>query len=318
MTRLIVVPLDGSGFAEDALAVAGSLAADTGGWLNLVTVHRPMVPIPDWGLEASFTADAEIRAAELTYLGRETDRATTTFGVTATPTLLEGSVARTLEEYVESRKANLVVMSTHGRGGVSRFFLGSIADRLIRALHCPILLVRPGRGTTAIRRDHETRVAVPLDGSALAESAVDQVLELLRPEETVIELVRVLLPGATASLVSPPARGATVRPDLLLANRYLAGVAQRLRQKGLRAHTEVLIAGDAASAIIAFAEGRRCDLITLATRSIGGFERAMLGSVADKVIRAATTPVLVWNPPGQPSTPALYEVPAPAAALVPV
>ncbi len=61
MTRLIVVPLDGSGFAEDALAVAGSLAADTGGWLNLVTVHRPMVPIPDWGLEASFTADAEIQ-----------------------------------------------------------------------------------------------------------------------------------------------------------------------------------------------------------------------------------------------------------------
>jgi nucleotide-binding universal stress UspA family protein len=320
MTRLIVVPLDGSGFAEDALAIAASLAADTRGWLNLVTVHRPMLPIPtpDMDLEVGVTADAEIRAAELAYLAREADRVAAAFGVTVTPALLEGPVARTLKEYVESRRANLVVMSTHGRGGVSRFFLGSIADRLIRALHCPILLVRPGRGSSTIRHDHTTRVAVPLDGSVSAESAIDQLLALLRPEEVVIELVRVLQPPAAPPLAWRPVRRSTFTHDRLVANRYLAGVARSLRREGHRVHTEVLVAGNEASAIVAFAERRRCDLIGLATRGIGGFERAMLGSVADKVIRGATTPVLVWNPPGQPSSPAFHQVPAAAAALVPL
>jgi len=319
MPRLIVVPLDGSGFAENALAIAGNLAADGGGWLNLVTVHRPMVPIPgsDISLEASVTADAETREAERAYVAQEADRATTAFGVPVTSVLLEGPVAHTLKEYVEARKANLVVMSTHGRGGVSRFFLGSVADRLIRELHCPILLVRPGKSTTTIRRDRAIRVAIPLDGSALAESAIPRVLALLRPGETVLELVRVLLPVATSFLSLPLPRRTTGKQDLILANRYHAGIARRLHKGGIRAHSEVVVAGDAARAILAFAEGRRCDLIALATRGIGGLERALLGSVADKVIRGATTPVLVWNPPAAASG-MPHEAPGAAAAFMPV
>jgi nucleotide-binding universal stress UspA family protein len=319
MSRLIVVPLDGSGFAESAIATAGRLAAQTGGWLNLVTVHRPGVfPFgSDVGLEAGIAADTEIREAERAYLTQQADQAAAAFGVPVTPVLLEGPVAPTLKQYAESRKADLVVLSTHGRGGVSRFFLGSVADRLIRELHCPMLLVRPGGPEPAVEEDQAIRVAIPLDGSPLAESAIQQVLGVLRPDGAIIELVRVLVPAAAPAPASREERQSLRRHERLLANRYLAGVARRLREQGIRAHAEVVVAKDAAGAIMAFAEGRRCHLVALATRGAGGLERFLLGSVADKVIRGATTPVLVWNPPGQPLRPPQKAL-AVAAGLTPV
>jgi nucleotide-binding universal stress UspA family protein len=276
MSNPILVPLDGSELAEEALPLATELALRWREPVHLVLVHQSPSPFlaPEAGPAGLLGLDEEVRRNLKAYVERTAVRVAADSGVSVVPVLLDGPVVPVITQYAITQVARLVVMTTHGRGGVSRMFLGSVADRLIRHLRCPAILATPGASLPRPRAAGERRRAlIPLDGSRLAESIIDKVLAVYPPREVLLDLLSVT--GAT---------------------EYLRTVAARLRELDVTVHTEVLVDEQVAHAVVRYAEERHADLIAVATHGVAGIERAFIGSVADKIVRSANVPVLVWNP----------------------
>lgn len=299
--RSILVPLDGSPFAEQALPFALGIAARTGALVQVALVHHP-VPALATALEVpeiEAQLDQEARSREQGYLTSTVDRARARANVPITATVLDGAVADALEEHIEKTGADLLILTTHGRGPMSRFWLGSVADQLMRRLHIPILLIRPaGEQVPDLRLD---RIMVALDGSPFAEQAIAAATALGKPfgaTYTLFMAVEPALPVADPSgLMVLPASPDSDEKRREAAAGYLAGIAARLAGEGYTANTHVTTDAPAASAILAQADALRADLVVLASHGAGGFERLVIGSVADKVIRGSVHPTLVVRPP---------------------
>jgi nucleotide-binding universal stress UspA family protein len=202
-----------------------------------------------------------------------------------------GLEAEAILERAGAAGADLIVMSTHGRGPLGRLALGSVADEVVRRAFLPVLLVRPREPAPGpfVEPTAES-VLIPLDGSALAERALGPAADLAWLLGARCDLVRVVAPGDGG-----PGQAAEEEAE---ARSYLGRVAGRLGQRGLQARTLVLAARQPAEAIVLEARARGSGLIALATHGRGGLRRALLGSVADKVLRAAPCPVLVYRPAG--------------------
>jgi nucleotide-binding universal stress UspA family protein len=195
-------------------------------------------------------------------------------------------------------------MATHGRGPLLRAGLGSVSDQVVRKGNVPVLLVRPDGDEARARVPLAPaaplrRVLVPLDGSEAAETALDRSLLAGESETIALTLLRVvsfpvaMLPGGG---FPPGAYESIVDAERSAAQRYLDGVAERLAPWGWRIGTAVVEERSAWAGILEYASSHEVDLIAMATHGRGGAQRLLLGSVADKVIRASTIPVLVSHP----------------------
>jgi nucleotide-binding universal stress UspA family protein len=211
--------------------------------------------------------------------------------------VVEGLVADAILERTQASRADLVVMTTHGRGPVGRFFLGGVADEVVRRSGAPVLLV-PAREPTQGLLPEPTleKVVVALDGSALAEQALEPALELAHLMEARCILLRVVESQGASSGAAGEGTRSLQGPEEAEAQAYLEQVARRLRKQGVAVEIRVLRSRRAAEAIREQAQGR--DLIALATHGRSGVRRLVLGSVADKIIRGGTTPVLMYRPLG--------------------
>jgi nucleotide-binding universal stress UspA family protein len=211
---------------------------------------------------------------------------------------LSGEVAPALEEFVRANAISLVVMTTHGRGGLSRAWFGSIADALIRHLDAPVLMVRPqsaGRqGSQAVHFDH---ILVPLDGSVLSEQAIQEAVKFGKLFDARYTLLEVVLPpfGVSPDAMAPVVYQAETEELRRAASTYLDGLAAPLRSEGLEVETAVVIQPQAAAGILEEAAIRQVDLIIMGSHGRGGWRRYALGSVADKVQRGASVPVLMFR-----------------------
>jgi nucleotide-binding universal stress UspA family protein len=306
MFRSILVPLDGSAFGEQALPPALDIARRSGARIELVHVH--VVPAPmyaarvaNWNYEGTYDPRGAEKARA--YLEETAGRLRKTADVPVTFVLLEGGVADALAEQVRSAKADLVVMTTHGRGPFSRLWLGSVADAFIRRSTVPVLLLRPREGTPAGAVGPNPRhVLIPLDGSPLAEQILVPAVALAQPTGADYTLLRVI-PPVVAAVFEPAGVAAPVlvdEPSLQerksQAQAYLQDVAHRFRAPGLDVRTQVVVDPVVPEAIFQAAQDNDIDLIALATHGRAGLPRLLLGSVADKVIRGASVPVLVFRP----------------------
>ncbi len=301
MYRSICVPLDGSPFAEQALPLALEIARGAGAIVQVALVHHPVpalataMEVPE--IEAQL--DQEARAREQVYLSGIVERMRRTVNVPVTSVLLDGAVTEALQAHMESSGTDLVVMTTHGRGPMSRFWLGSVADHLMRVLHIPILLVRPS--ADAAPAPVIKRILLALDGSPFSEQAITATTMLGRPfsaEYALLMVVEPPIPIADPSgLMIVPTSANTEKELHAAATKYLDGLAERLRKEGLTVTTHPLDGPATAGAIIAQADVLKADLIALASHGAGGFERLVVGSVADKVIRGSTHPTFVVRPP---------------------
>lgn len=205
--------------------------------------------------------------------------------------------------------ADLVVMTTHARGPLGRLWLGSVADRLVRELPVPLLLVHPRDTAVDLAQEPALKhLLLPLDGTALAEQIVEPATTLGRLTDAEYTLLRVTQPvlplhyHLEGGSFGEMAESAIHQIDTLQgqvrkeAVAYLEGVAGRLRQQGLRERTRVVEESQPAAAILHEAASLGADLIALETHGRHGLSRLLLGSVADKVIRGAAVPVLVHRP----------------------
>jgi len=302
MYTSILVPLDRSPFAESAAAYGAALAAASHGSLHLVLVHTIVAWPATAEPERYAELDAETRSAEMTYLVRLAERIERETGVRAVPRLIEGSVAHSLLDYADRHDVDLIVMSSHGRGGVQRVWLGSVTNEVLRHAAVPLIVMRPAAGKplepaapNVMPADPFRRVLVALDGNELAEAALDAALDLpLAPDAEVVAL-RVIHPPAAVSPYLPHTIDATRTEMRKLKNDaedYLL-VTEKRRTGRAAIVARSTFATDPATTILAHAERGDTDLIVLGTHARGGLARAMLGSVADRVIRGAHVPVFV-------------------------
>ena len=217
-----------------------------------------------------------------------------------TETLVDGLETEGILQRVRDGRADLVVMATHGRGPLGRFFLGSVADVLVRETSVPVLLVRPhgaGPDSGAAAED----VLVPLDGPPLAEQILGPAADLARLTGATVTLLRVVLPPPAYGMDLPPYAAAGAADLALLedlrheAEAYLTRVALCPQPVGHAVETRVVAHAHAATGLLEEAARTGCDLIALETHGRRGLPRLFLGSVADKVVRGAEVPVLLYR-----------------------
>jgi len=300
MFQTILVPLDGSPFAEGALPYAAAIARRTGGCIRVVHKHVPRQPVhPDSVLADDPNLDPLTWKSERAYLDAITRRLVAAGVASVTSALLEGPTVEAIANEVTATKPDLVVMTTHGRGPVARFWLGSVADALVRRLTTPILLIRPADDEATVQEPQlPRRVLIPLDSSALSENVLESAVSLGCLCGAEVTLLEVVVP---VPLTAPEPGGLMITStDLVImeklqaeARRYVKSVADRLRAHGLTVREQVVVHPHPAAAILEAAVDGKADLIALETHGRGGLGRMFLGSVADKVIRAALCPVLV-------------------------
>jgi nucleotide-binding universal stress UspA family protein len=310
MYRSILLALDGSTFAEGAAPVAARLAASSHATLHLVVVHEWLAhwtPLdPAVGQMTLGQIDEHGRRESKAYLRRLADELRRDYGIRVRHVLLEGIPADEIRLYATQQRIDLVVMTTHGRGGLSRLWLGSVADTLVRQLDQPLLLCRGGTGAAPVCVVPFRRILVPLDGSVGSERALELAADLSEasPGSAVGLMMAVsphylVFPEFGAGVIGPEVTDAVQRGEY--AREYLATLEARLASRGIESAAVVDVAADAARAIIEEARRTRADVIVIATRGRGGVPRMVIGSVADKVIRASEQPVLVCRSTGRAS-----------------
>lgn len=300
MFESILVPLDGSAFAEAALAPATSVAARGSGSLELVMVQDP---VPAYGYGA---LEEQPQAWRAEYLAAVEEEFGPRIDDRIEYTLLVGSVTEELERHGDETDPDLMVLATHGRGPFSRFWLGSVADHLVRHSSYPVLLVRPEEGEgegPEITADEETRfqqILIPLDGSEEAETILDVATSFGELYDARYTLTRVVhYPAEVVSSYMPDTVHISeeiVETGKEEARAYLEAVAAKLRDAGHSVSIDVQVDVHPASGIQRSAEETGADLVALATHGRGGVERTLVGSVADKLIRSTHLPTLVIRP----------------------
>jgi nucleotide-binding universal stress UspA family protein len=291
--KSILVPLDGSALAEQALVFAKPIARAASATLRLVLVHEPA------RLQSGAVLQAEVglRRAEREYLDRVVDR-TKSEGVSDVKAIvLKGDPARELIRYAAERDPDLVVLATHGRGGLGRLWFGSVADHLVRNLTIPLVVVHARESAPA--EAPVARILVALDGSRAAEAVLEPAAQLAGLFRAELLIRRVVPP---VPLPADPLLPVSVAYDTELtarleaeANEYVAERVRRLTASGARVSGKALVGHGVAGTLIGAAAEERAGLLALTTRARGGLRRLGLGSVADKVMRGAPCPVMLYR-----------------------
>jgi nucleotide-binding universal stress UspA family protein len=308
MYRSILVPLDGSPLSEYALPVACDIGRRSGATLRLLQVHEEL-PVIDESVQ-SLGKDQEWAYLERTrarIIAEQDIHVTIAVREPASKVGRDTPIAGALAADAAATDTDLIVMTTHGRSGLARFWLGSVADALVRVSRVPILSLRPREPVQPIDQPPGFRhLLIPLDGSALAEQILEPALalgDLTGAAYTLLRMVEPFVLTVFAPLAKPAELDSQITQAALAeAQRYLDDVAQRLRAGGRKVDTLTLLAAQPAEVLLDAAQTHGADLIALATHGRSGLARLMIGSVANKVRRGADMPVLLYRP--QASAPA--------------
>jgi nucleotide-binding universal stress UspA family protein len=298
VVKTLLVPLDGSPLAERALPYAAALAARAAVRIVLVRVAPPGAGDTE-AEDRAYLSDAAARLAGP--------------GAAVETIVATGEAVAAIAETARAVSADLLVMATHGRGGLGRWVYGSVAEGLLARLSLPILLVRAWLPASAqTLRGERMRLLTALDGSALAEQALPVAERLADTLSGELVLLRVVArPDApfAPDWLAGPAPAEDFERAKAEADAYLHRLAERLERSGRRVQVDVRIGepGLTTEADAIEAAGREHDaaLVVMTTHGYTGLQRLVLGSVTDAVLRRSTLPVVVLRP--QPSPDAAPE-----------
>jgi nucleotide-binding universal stress UspA family protein len=322
MFQRILVPLDGSTRAERAIPVAARIARASGGAVVLVrAVNVAFGVLPSLVGEAPVVQsvlDADQAAAE-EYLAA-IKQAPELAGITTDTTVVSGPVGEVILAAAASSQADLIVLCSHGYTGMTRWALGSVAEKVARHGLVPVLVLREAGPVPAGLHPDATRplrALVALDGSVLAKAALEPAASLIAalsaPAQGTLHLVRVVKPVMADRKEKDPEGQ---EHFLYKAKRYLSATVEHMRL-GLVAPAvanlklpvtwSVAIDTDVAEGIVRVAENGedaagagvfgRCDVIAMATHGLGGMQRWTMGSITERVLHATRLPLLIVRPP---------------------
>jgi nucleotide-binding universal stress UspA family protein len=311
--RDVLVPLDGTPFAEAALEPAARVAARAGGTLHLATAYGghtadgvTMEPIPTGGLEPKLARDMEA------YLTAAGERIAREHGVgTSVRVLTESPPALALGRYASTLDVDLIAVATHGRGVVARAILGSVATDLVRNATCPVLVVPASEGgsSEAPLRGPVRSVLVGIDPEDdPPREVLSHAVAFARFDGATLHVARVVLKQPLPSLGLEGAGPVEVGPGLDLdpkaraeVGERLAELVEQLRSQGVEGRVALLDGARPADALVTFAEANAIDLIVVGRREKSVFARLWSGSESDRVARRAESSGILICPTGNPN-----------------
>jgi nucleotide-binding universal stress UspA family protein len=267
----VLVPLDGSAFAESVLPQIGPLLIRREAEILLLQAVEPPV-----GIDGDVVAGRElIRARAEGYLGALASTWKDRGARVSARVRLEAAADAVLDAAAEE-KATLIAMATHGRTGFSRWAFGSVAEKVLRASRVPLFLVRPVAGSVPAAELQVRRILVPIDLS-------ERSLAIVPPAAELAEAL-----GAEALILNVCGDEVSCDVPVLPMNRAY----EEFRRAGVRAQP-VMRKGDPAVQILEACKEHSADLIAMATHGRSGLSRWALGSVTEKVSRCAAVPLFV-------------------------
>ena len=301
MQHPILVPLDGSRLAEQALPYAESLARTSGASLILVEAAAVIQRTREDAQEASLRSSDEAQAHLEALAGDLAARA-----LAAEVVVGMAPPAQVIEETAKARQARLIVMTTHGWGGGSPWVLGGVAEHVLRRSRLPVLFLSPLALTAGNAQRLHGPVVVPTDGSALSENIYPTVQRLMQHVDAPVTLLRVIDPVSYYAGAAMLPYGSLIPPTLVddavaAARTALEAEAARWRERGI--DTVALVrSGSPIELITAVATEQHAGWIALASHGRGGFGGFVLGSTALRVLRHTPLPVLIAvGRPAEPS-----------------
>lgn len=300
----ILVPLDGSAFAETVLPyvrlLAKTLNADVQ-LLRVVTAKEQerflaYESVAVWDDTLPSRADivaqvsSDLHEEANSYL-KEQAEALVSQGLTVATRLVDGQPAIAIIQLAEELQPVLIAMASHGYSGLERWSLGSVTDRVVSASTTPVLVVRSTEGLRpgVPKLQH---ILVPLDGSPLADQALPLALSLARRAQAQLILLRVVEPPFVGDPYTSAQYMHWMEVGYEEACRRIERSANELRQQHDLVSSTVQT-GHPAELIVSTAMSNDADLIVMATHGYTGLRRWALGSVADKVLHASATPLLL-------------------------
>ena len=278
--RTILFPTDFSECAEHAFAQAAALAAQYDAELHVLNVVVPHHEDPDNPM--NYLQDLDLSVMKQDVVGTHQHD-----GVRLVHDQHIGlSPAAGILEYADRHDVDLIVMGTHGRRGVGRLLMGSVAEEVVRLSTCPVLTV--GAADDCKRPIH--RVLAPVDFSESSQAVLTHAKELAAAFDAHLDVLHILtevsMPGVygidTIQIATPEVRQ-RVREGLIAAIEDSPGA-----DVPYEVH---LMVGFPARDSVDFAELHQTDLVVLATHGRTGLKRLMLGSVAENIVRLAPCPV---------------------------
>jgi nucleotide-binding universal stress UspA family protein len=285
----VIVPLDGSHEASAAIPVARTLAALDGARLSLLrVVHRPV------GVFASHVNQVREASAYLDAVVRDK---LAEVDVPIATHVRSGDVVEAILDEVNGSASSVIVMSTRGHAGVVRAVLGSVASELLGKSPVPVLLVREGVHPI----DQVRQIVVPIDPAPESEQALATAAGLAGAagtRSTPQVVTPTPVPRSAFERDAPfefdeyAEPGRTNRAALAEARRHVNALADQLETDGISVEP-LAMPGDVPSTITETADALGADLIVMRTRGHTGAARAVLGSVADAVVRSAAMPVML-------------------------
>jgi nucleotide-binding universal stress UspA family protein len=304
-SKNMLIPLDGSELAKSAIPLAQALAGADGNML-LLQVLPPSDPIRD-NLGVALVSEDMAGSWHMEEVQRDLDafaetlrlRMQSAIAVKAAVTV--GDPATEILNSAQREHIRTIVMTSHARGALGRVAFGSVADRIARTAEIPVVIVRPSDEIETLGVPAKVRrIIVPLDGSALADSAIPYVRDVAARLGIPVSLVHVI------DTVSPYVASAAMPiPQSALndwwneARDMLEPAAKIFDEAGVSSKIEVL-QGSPFAAISNFVTPS--DLIVMTSHGRTGFTRWLLGSVAEKLVRSAPAPVCIV--PARKSAPA--------------
>ena len=309
MYRNMLVLLDGSELAEVVFPFAKELAARLNLEVTMLQVYgnigRNFVPAHQAYIErAADKIKSQIEDVQ-ERLGIPLEEKQ----IEVRGELADGHYAEEILTYAESNNIDLILMASHGRSGIRRWRMGSVADKVLRAAKVPVLFIRAGAEDTTPYDEWPTRtIMAPMDGSETAESVLPHVVALAKQraiEPVTVNLIRVCDPPIAPSYYSPELSGVPLNWGEFMeqemtrckqtASDYLSNIAKQLDNQGIKAEPTILV-GKAADEIIDFASKNPFSIIVMATHGRTGLSRLVFGSVTESVLQAVSNPILLTKP----------------------
>jgi nucleotide-binding universal stress UspA family protein len=306
MYQKMLVPLDGSELAEVVFPYAKELAGRLG--VETILLHISSPALRDFAAmnQAYIEHAAEIIRREARKVHKDTGTGKT---IKVTGELVVGYPAEEILRYADEKSVDLILMATHGRSGLKRWAVGSVADKVLRAANFPVWLVRANApGAKPFDEWPKRTLLVALDGSELAESVLPHVEILAKQgdgELVEVVLLRICEPLTIPSYYTPEISdiplnwGQYAQQEMArckqVSAEYLTQIKKRLKDANISAKSEVLV-GKAADEIIDYAHKNPFSLIIMATHGRSGLSRLVYGSVAESVLIGVNSPIFLVKP----------------------
>jgi nucleotide-binding universal stress UspA family protein len=308
MYKNMLVPTDGSKLAELALPYAEELAGRLGTRVTILHVvdSKGSETLPMH--RAYVDRSADIVKRQVAEVERKLGKKQGADSVRVAGEVVAGHAAEEILRYTQEKGIDLIVMSTHGRTGISRWVLGSTADKVLHVSPVPVLLVRSDAARKGgFEKWTDITLIVPLDGSPRAESVLPHVQALAQQAGN--DMLNVVL----IRVCEPPPMPAVAGPEIAVpidyqrlmeegwescrqaTNQYLAGIENHLKQTGLQVRSEPIeeVKLSVADKIVEYANKIPFSLVVMATHGRSGVSRWAYGSVARKVLMGSSSPVLL-------------------------